>query len=130
MKIEHVAWDVEAPREMAAWYCEHLGLRVVRHVPENAEMHFLADDSGTVCIEIYRNPKVETPDYRNQHPLLLHLALVSEDPDADRARLEAAGATFFEEDRLPDGSHLVMMRDPWGVSLQLCKRAKPFLQAW
>lgn len=127
MKIEHIAWDVESPRETAAWYVRHLGFRVVRHLPEKAEMHFLADDSGTVCIEIYRNTKVQTPDYRRQHPLILHLALVSENPDTDRQRLEAAGASFVEEERMEDGTHIVMMRDPWGVSLQLCKRAHPFI---
>ena len=127
MKIEHFAWDVREPVEMAAWYCENLGFRVVRHILENNQMHFLTDDSGTVCIEIYRNPKVETPDYPNRHPLLMHLALVSEDPEADRRRLELAGATFAEEDKLPDGSHLVMMRDPWGHCLQLCKRGNPFI---
>lgn len=125
MKIEHCAWDVREPSRMAAWYTEHLGFRVIRHIPEKADMHFLADDSGSVCIEIYRNPRVETPDYPAQHPLVFHLALISADPGADRRRLEAAGATFFEEDHLPDGSHLVMMKDPWGHSLQLCRRAEP-----
>ena len=27
---------------------------------------------------------------------------------------------------MPDGSRLTMMRDPWGLPLQLCQRAKPF----
>ena len=115
------------PVAAAAWYCEYLGFRIVRHIPEKAEMHFLVDDSGNVCIEIYRNPKVQTPDYPAMHPLIMHLALVSGDPEADRARLEAAGATFVEEDKLPDGSHLVMMKDPWGVSLQLCRRTYPLI---
>jgi glyoxylase I family protein len=26
----------------------------------------------------------------------------------------------------PDGSSLVMMRDPWGVALQFCQRSRPF----
>ncbi|MEX0329953.1 MAG: VOC family protein [Puniceicoccaceae bacterium] len=127
MKIEHFAWDMPDPVAAADWYCKHLGFRIVRHNPKGAQMTFLADDSGTVCIEIYRNPKVTTPDYPAMHPLLMHLALVSEDPEADRSRLEAAGATFFEEDKLADGSHLIMMKDPWGVSLQLCKRGNPFI---
>jgi hypothetical protein len=40
--------------------------------------------------------------------------------------LEKAGARLFLEEPLPDGSRLIMMRDPWGVPLQLCQRAKPF----
>ena len=127
MKIEHFAWDMPDPVAAADWYCKNLGFKIVRHIPESAQMTFLADDSETVCIEIYRNPKVATPDYPSMHPLLMHLALVSDDPEADRSRLEEAGATFIEEDKLADGSHLIMMKDPWGVSLQLCKRGNPFI---
>ena len=38
----------------------------------------------------------------------------------------AAGATLLTEETLGDGSVLVMLRDPWGVALQICQRAKPF----
>lgn len=127
MKIEHFAINVADPVNMAAWYVEHLGLTVVRCGPAPIHMHFLADDGGRVMLEIYCNPPNEVPDYKSMPPLLLHLALVSEDPDADRARLEAAGATFHSEGRQDDGSHLVMMRDPWGFAIQLCKRGKPML---
>jgi hypothetical protein len=44
----------------------------------------------------------------------------------ERARLERAGATLFLEEPQPDGSMLIMMRDPWGVPLQLCQRTNPF----
>ena len=27
---------------------------------------------------------------------------------------------------MPDGSMLIMLRDPWGVALQLCQRSRPF----
>ena len=60
------------------------------------------------------------------HPLQFHFAVVAKDARAERARLEKAGAKLFVEDTLPDGSLLIMMRDPWGVALQLCQRAKPF----
>jgi hypothetical protein len=60
-------------------------------------------------------------------PLLLHLAFVSADPEADRSALIAAGATFVKEEHLADGSHLIMMRDPWGLAIQLCKRGQPML---
>lgn len=122
MKIEHIAFNVADPVAVAKWYCAHCGLRVVRHVPQPVQVHFLADSDSTM-IEIYRNPPGEVPDYRNMKPLQLHLALASSDPAADSDRLIAAGATFVEEQKLPDGSHLIMLRDPWGLPLQLCKRA-------
>jgi len=65
-------------------------------------------------------------DFVSAHPLCFHFAVVSGAAREDRARLEKAGAKFFVEDALPDGSVLIMMRDPWGVPLQLCQRTKPF----
>ena len=124
MKIEHIAFNVADPVAVAAWYSLHCGLRVVRHIPQPTQTHFLSDDGGAI-LEIYCNPPDQVPDYRNMDPLLFHLALTSADPAADTARLKAVGASFVSELRLDDGSHLVMLRDPWGVALQLCKRAKP-----
>lgn len=124
MNIEHVAFNVADPVAVAVWYCEQCGLRVVRHIPQPAQTHFLADDRGTL-LEIYCNPPDQVPEYRKMDPLLLHLAFASADPEADAARLTAAGATRIDEVRLADGSHLIMLRDPWGLALQLCKRGTP-----
>lgn len=126
MKIEHIAFNVADPVAVAAWYCAHCGLRVVRHIPQPTQTHFLADSHSTI-LEIYCNPPDQVPDYRKMSPLLFHLALASSDPAADSERLIAAGAVFVEELRQADGSHLVMLRDPWGVGLQLCKRARALL---
>ena len=90
-------------------------------------MTFLADDSKRVMIEIYNNPVDEVPDYRTMNPLIVHLAFVSEDPSKDKERLLKAGASLVSDDRLEDGSHLIMLRDPWGLALQLCKRGVPML---
>ena len=30
MRLEHIAFNVEDPAGLAAWYCEHLGMRVAR----------------------------------------------------------------------------------------------------
>ena len=82
MRIEHVAFNVAAPVEMAAWYVQHLGMRVVRHVDDGTQTHFLADESGHSLLEIYRNPAAHVPDYPAMHPLLLHIALVAPDAEA------------------------------------------------
>ena len=126
MKMEHIAFNVADPVAVAEWYCAHCGFRVVHHVPRPAQTHFIADEGSTV-IEIYCNPPDQVPDYRSMNPLLFHLALFSDAPEADAARLMAAGAETVEEVRVDDGSLLIMMRDPWGQALQLCRRAKPLL---
>jgi glyoxylase I family protein len=61
------------------------------------------------------------------NPLLIHLAFVSASPDNDKNRLLEAGASLESEQHPDDGSHLVMMRDPWGLAIQLCKRGVPML---
>jgi catechol 2,3-dioxygenase-like lactoylglutathione lyase family enzyme len=122
MKIEHFAFNVADPTGMADWYTKHCGMRVVRHFPVPSQTHFLAD-SGSTVMEIYNNPADQVPDYRNMDPLLFHVALASSDPDGDAKRLIAAGAVYVDEFKMPDGSHLIMLRDPWGLALQLCKRA-------
>ncbi|WP_186756682.1 VOC family protein [Echinicola salinicaeni] len=127
MKFEHFAINVAQPRAMSDWYEKHIGLKVVMKKDQSPYMTFLADDSGTIMIEIYSNPNAPILDFENQHPLVLHLALVSEDPAKDRDRLIKAGAELISDDILGDGSHLVMLKDPWGLALQLCKRAKPML---
>lgn len=127
MKIEHFAFNVSDPVAVAAWYTENLDMQVTRSLDKAPFTHFLADSSGAVMIEIYNNPVDQVPPYEAMNPLLLHLAFVSNEPEADRGRLESAGASFVDEVRLRDGSHLVMMRDPWGLAIQLCKRGEPML---
>lgn len=125
LAVEHVAWQVQDPEAVAAWYGEQFGFRVVRKNDDPARTHFIADVSGKVLVEIYNNPAAPIPDYARQHPLLLHLAFASDDPAASRDALLNAGCMIAEDLRqTPAGDALVMMRDPFGFAIQLCKRAK------
>jgi len=126
MKFEHFGINVPDARASGQWYVDNLGFSIVRSRDEAPYTRFLADETGRVVVELYTNPTGGIPAYPAQHPLVFHLAVWSSDVTADRARLEKAGATLFAEETLPDGSRLTMMRDPWGVALQLCQRAKPF----
>jgi len=127
VQFEHFALNVPDPCAMAAWYVTHCGMSIAKAMDEVPFTHFLADSGGRVVIEIYRNETALIAEYPAQHPLVFHLALAVEKPKAIRDRLLAAGATLFEEAILDDGSHLVMLRDPWGIPLQLCCRTTPFV---
>ena len=129
MKIEHFAFNVADPIAVAEWYVTHMGMTIARKMDGGPNTHFLADNSGQVMIEIYNNPPDQVPDYANMNPLILHLAFVCENPEEKRAELEKVGATFAEEVRIKDGSHLVMMRDPWGLAIQVCKRGVSMVKA-
>jgi glyoxylase I family protein len=127
LKIEHAAFNVPEPEEMAAWYVENLGMRVARHTGGPTQIHFLADAAGTTVLELYHNPAAAIPDYPAMHPMQMHIAFACDQPDAARVELEAAGAAFEDATDLADGSRLVMMRDPWGVPVQLVRRAVPLV---
>jgi catechol 2,3-dioxygenase-like lactoylglutathione lyase family enzyme len=126
MKFEHFALNVPDTRAQAQWYVQHVGFTVARSRDDAPFTHFLADETGRTIVELYTNPKAAFPDYAATHPLCFHIAVATADARSERMRLAKAGATLFLEEPQPDGSLLIMMRDPWGVSLQLCQRTKPF----
>lgn len=126
MQFEHFALNVEQPREMTDWYTRHLGLKIVKRMEEPPYMTFLSDDKGAL-LEIYHNPKAPVLEFRNLHPLVAHLAFVSVDPTQDKERLIKVGAEVISDEITEDGSHLVMLKDPWGLAIQLCKRAVPMV---
>jgi glyoxylase I family protein len=128
MKVEHFALQVAEPVAMAEWYVKQLGCSVARSGGAPVYARFLLDSAGSVLLEIYRNPNVPVPDYQRMNPLLLHVAFVSDAPAADRERLVQAGAKVVEDlVTSPSGDQLVMLRDPWGLALQLVKRAQPMI---
>ena len=128
MKIEHFAINVERPNEMVQWYLEHLGMKIVRAMNDANGTHFIVDDAGKVVVEVYNNPLSPMPDYRGMHPLMFHIAFVVDDMQAARERLFAAGATPEGDiNNTPAGDQLCFLRDPWGVPLQLARRAKPMM---
>lgn len=125
MIFEHFALNVPDVRATAAWYVTHLGLQVARAKADAPYTHFLADSTGRVFIELYSNPADPFPDYARQHQLRVHFAFAVADARAERRRLEKAGATLIVEEEFADGTLLIMLRDPWGVPVQLCQRAQP-----
>lgn len=128
MKLEHVALQVPEPLAMARWYVENLGLTVKQRGVDPPYGHFLADDRDTVMLEIYAFADVPTPDYASREPRELHLAFVSNDVAADIKRLVAAGASLVSgPETTPARDEIAMLRDPWGVCVQLVKRSRPML---
>jgi glyoxylase I family protein len=128
VKIEHTAYQVEDPVALAKWYVAHLGMTIKRAQTASPFGHFLADDGDAVMLEFYANPKVAQPAYRQMDPLMLHLAFRADDVAATRARLIAAGATPVGDiQQNDDGDTLAMLRDPWGLAVQLVRRKTPMI---
>ena len=128
MKIEHTAYQVDDPVALARWYVTHLGMTIKRAQTASPFGHFLADDGDSVMLEFYANPRVPQPDYRAMDPLLLHIAFSADDVPATRSRLIAAGATPEGDVQQNDaGDVLAMLRDPWGLAVQLVSRRSPMI---
>jgi len=128
VKIEHVAFQVAEPAAAARWYAETLGFTIKRAESASPFGQFLADDSGTVMLEFYRNPRLPVPDYAAMDPVLLHVALVADDVRATRERLIAAGARPEGDVTVnAGGDELAMLRDPWGLPIQLVRRREPMI---
>jgi catechol 2,3-dioxygenase-like lactoylglutathione lyase family enzyme len=127
LEIEHFALNVPDPVAMARWYAENCGMRIARSMAVPPFTHFLVDAADEVAIEIYKNPAGTIPDYAGIHPLQFHFAMTSEDPASDAEALVQAGARIVEQVRPEDGSYLIMLRDPWDIPIQLCRRAEPFV---
>ena len=126
MVFEHFALNVNNIEEIVKWYIRNLGLKIMSQQKESPFMTFLADSSGRVIMELYCRPDEHITNFKNRHPLTFHVAFVSENSEQDKARLLGQGALFVEEVKKEDGSLLVMLRDPWGMPLQLCQRAQAF----
>jgi catechol-2,3-dioxygenase len=126
MVFEHIALNVTNVKDIKDWYVANVGLKVVFEQTKAPFMTFLKDSTGRVILELYNRPDEEITDFKTKHPLTFHMAFVSPNAEKDKIRLLDKGASFVEEITKQDGSHLVMLRDPWGMPLQLCQRTKFF----
>jgi Uncharacterized protein conserved in bacteria len=129
MRVEHIALQVKDPLAVVDWYAQNLGFRVVRAAGGPAQTHFLADAAGAVVLEIYHNPAAPQPDYCAMNPLVLHIAFAVEDIVAAQDQLIKAGATSFSPpETLASGDEIAMLRDPFGLAIQLARRKSPLVR--
>lgn len=120
MKLEHIGFNVAEPQKVMDWWCANLGFTQTHPA-------FVVDSTGQTAIEFYRNDAAPIPDYTAISPLTLHIAFLSENVDADAARLVAAGATLLETVHKP-GFGMAMLRDPFGLAIQFVTRGTPVLR--
>ena len=120
MKLEHIGFNVAEPQKVMDWWCANLGFTQTHPA-------FVVDSTGQMAIEFYRNDAAPIPDYTAISPLTLHIAFLSEDVDADAARLVAAGATLLATVHKP-GFDMAMLRDPFGLAIQFVTRGTPILR--
>jgi catechol 2,3-dioxygenase-like lactoylglutathione lyase family enzyme len=127
---EHIAFNVSDPAAVAKWYCDNLGMKILRKSAPPATTHFIADSAGTMSLELYRNEKAPIPDYASISHISLHLAFTVDDAGEIKTRLLTAGAKLAEDIVVtPSGDRILMLRDPWGLALQFTVRVFPMLKS-
>ena len=126
MPMEHVAIRVPDPGAFVSWWTGNLGFRVtLRRLGGSA---FIADSNGHVAFEVYGPDKDHpAPNYWTEDILRLHFGFTSEDVDADIRRLVDAGAKL-EIHNVTPGFEEAVLRDPFGLVIQLVKRERSVLR--
>jgi len=127
---EHLALNVSDPAAVAKWYCDNLGMKILRKSAPPATTHFIADSAGTMTLELYRNEKAPIPDYASISDISLHLAFTVDDVGEVKTRLLTGGAKPTEDVVVTSsGDRILMLRDPWGLALQFTVRVSPMLRS-
>ena len=128
MKPEHVGLNVLDPPAMVEWYKQNLRMTVKRAGGPPTHATFIADVSGNIMLELFCNTNFPMLELKRLHPMTLHLAFMTDSMAGTREALLKAGAMVAEDiTRIPTGDEVLMMRDPWGLSLQFVHRAMPML---
>jgi hypothetical protein len=124
LNIEHIGICVSAPISMGLWYRDNLGFKVVRSAGDDIDgVSFLVDSEGNTVLEFGRLPEGPPLDGRSLLPLQLHIAVECENPTDEAERLIKAGAEWLgESPRNTYQGERILIRDPWGYSIQLVNR--------
>ena len=123
MKLEHVgiyAKDVEVMRQ---WYCEVLGLKVIRKLEKAGRppIYFLSGEEGGLIIEILPTT-AERKERELMDPGYSHVALEVDDFDEVESYLRSKGVELFGVRMTSVGWKIGYFKDPEGNILELVKR--------
>ncbi|QDU43539.1 Glyoxalase-like domain protein [Symmachiella dynata] len=122
MRIEHFAIYAEDTIELADWYCEKFGLKVVFRNEQQPPVFFVADESGMSIEIIGRPPRAQPIDFGD----VFHFAFIVDDFDATVAELTAKGVPFEDEIQFADGAvRICYFADPAGNRGQVVYRSQP-----
>jgi catechol 2,3-dioxygenase-like lactoylglutathione lyase family enzyme len=126
---EHIGLNVRDPAAVANWYTEHLGMKVMRRSVPPSKTEFIGDSAGTMTLELTGNAEAPVIDLASISHASLHLAFMVDDVKSIRDSLLAAGAKLVADiTTTPQGDQVLMLRDPWGMAIQLVQRVEPMLK--
>ncbi len=123
VRPEHLELNVGDPKAVVKWYCENLGMKVVREGAAPSFTTFIADSGRNMMLEITHSADYPALDFAKIHHMSLHLAFMVNDVPGMKAKLLLAGAVLVEDiSKTPSGDQVLMLRDPWGLPIQFVQR--------
>jgi catechol 2,3-dioxygenase-like lactoylglutathione lyase family enzyme len=128
IRVEHLAVAVDDPAAFAAWYEGNLGCAQIREAVDDQGQptRFLRLPGGQMLLEVLRDQALAS-GFAGISFRRLHLAFHVDDVATTLRALVAAGATMEAKPiTTPAGDELAMVRDPWGMPVQLVRRNRPF----
>ncbi|MCC7496405.1 MAG: VOC family protein [Bryobacterales bacterium] len=120
--IEHAALASLDPDSLAAWYIKTLDFVLEDHNAATRNFFIRSKDGSRIEI-ILAARSAGVPEMKDTG--MRHMAIISDDFDADFARIKAAGAPLLTGAEIRGGNRVVFFRDPDGNVLHLIQRPIP-----
>lgn len=127
--IQHIGINVNNPIEVSNWYIQNLGMKLIRRGKAPQNVTFIADSGSYMEIEFYNKEKIDKIDFQKIDVMTFHFAFLTDSINLIESKLVAAGAKLIEKTtETPAGDKVAMLRDPWGMPLQLVQRSIPMIK--
>ncbi len=114
-KVNHLHLKTPDPRTTAQWYVVYLGAKVVSERQSPSGQPILRLDLHGVPLNVTGYIEGQRLE---QHYGLEHVAIDTDDFDAQVEKIKASGAKILEERSLPDGRRVCFFEGPDGVRLE------------
>ena len=114
-KVNHLHLKTPDPRTTAQWYVDYLGAKVVSERQSPSGQPILRLDLHGVPLNVTGYIEGQRLE---QHYGLEHVAVDTDDFDAQVEKIKASGAKILEERSLPDGRRVCFFEGPDGVRLE------------
>ncbi len=120
--IEHTAIASLDPDSLTEWYVKTLDFVVEDH-NQATRNFFIRSKDGSRIEVIWATKGTGVAEMKDSG--MRHMALITDDFDADFEKLKAAGAPLLTEAEVRGGNRVVFFRDPDGNVLHLIQRPIP-----
>jgi glyoxylase I family protein len=122
MYAEHIGLYASDPVELAAWYIDTLGFKVIRTLEKEGRppIYFLQADQGMVIEILTTHAERSTRELAD--PGYSHIGLIVEDFDQAAASLQAKGVTLANVRQTSNGWTIGYFHDPEGNQLEIVYR--------